>query len=114
MVSDLVARLDGAGIRFVSRLPENYGDRLQEKVLSTVDVSELTAMKKRPGERRRTDRMYTERYAVCDGVRLRLIPQITSHNRGKGDKAVNKARGDFLERLSRFGTVYDCMKDAER
>lgn len=114
MTEDLVRRLDGAGIRFVSRLPANYGDGLQAKVLSTVDESDLVVMEKLPGEEKRTGRRYAERVLECDGIRLRLIPQITDHNRGKGDRAVSKAREDFMSYLGSFRTVYACRKDAEK
>ena len=109
----LIKRLDEAGIRFVSRLPENFGNSLQARILKDVNVSDLVIMEKIPGEEKRTDRAYKEVAVEWEGIALRAIPQITSHNRGKGDRAVQKARDSFSELLESFPRIYDCRKDAE-
>ena len=114
VTSDLVKRLDEAGIRFVSRLPKNYGDGLQNRVLAATEVSDLEPMIKLPSESKRADREYAERFMECDGIGLRLIPQVTSHNKGKGDRAVEKERSDFAAFVATFKDTYDCRRDAER
>jgi len=111
---DLVHRLVDSDIRFVSRLPKNFGNHLQEKALMSIDIDGLKHMEKRPEETKRTDRLYTEVDVEYDGMSLRLIPQVTSHNRGKGNKAVEKERNRFKEHIDSFVTVYSCLKDAQK
>ncbi len=113
VTEDLVRKLNDSDIRFLSRLPKNFGDNLQVKVLAQTDVGSLKHMDKRPEEKNRTDRHYTDMTVECNGMSLRLIPQVTSHNKGKGDKAVERERQSFQKALGAFVTMYNCMKDAQ-
>lgn len=108
----LIRRLDEADIRFISRLPKNFGDNLQRRILKDVDPSSLTKMEKLKGEEKRVDRWYTEIITENDGIGLRAIPQVTSHNMGKGDRALERQREGFKVALESFQRIYACEKDA--
>lgn len=113
VTEQLIRRMNDADIRFVSRLPKNFGKNLQRRILEDVDPDSLKKMVKLKGEEKRVDRWYTETVVENDGITLRAIPQVTSHNRGKGDKALEKQREGFKKELEAFGKLYACEKDAK-
>ena len=112
VTKELVERVNEAGIRFVSRLPRGFDEKLQRKVLRLTETGDLVKMGKLPSEVKRTDRWYVDHPMESCGTTLRLIPQVTDHSRGKGDKALAKVRDSFERFLASFQTEYNCMKDA--
>lgn len=112
VTEELVERMNEAGIRFVSRLPKGFDERLQQKVLRLTEPGDLVKMTKLPSEAKRADRWYVDRPMESCGTMLRLIPQVTEHSKGKGDKALAEARDSFRRLLASFQTEYSCMKDA--
>jgi transposase len=114
MTSPLVSRMISDGTRFLSRCPENFENRMQNRILAAVDPSGMTDMGTAAVGSRSVSRSVIETVTEFKGTRLRAVVVRSSALAGKGDAAVKKEE-EAVDKISEsFDTEYACEKDARK
>ncbi len=109
----LVSTMMEDGVRFLSRCPANFDDKLQSRVLRDMDLGTLEEVPPASGKKGAAERRAAETSVDFNDGRLRAIVVETSTFAGRGDKAVEKAEKAFENALGKFQTEYSCQKDAQ-
>lgn len=108
----LVSSMMADGIRFLSRCPANFADKLQSKVLEEADYDGMIDVPPISKKKDSAKRRVVESPIDFNGECLRALVVETSTFAGKGDKAVEKARASFDTALKKLPKQYSCQKDA--
>lgn len=108
----LINMMVGDGILFLSRCPVNFGDKLLEKTLMSVNPNDLRPIGKISDRKDAAERRILETEVVSDGAKLRAVIVETSTLKGKGEQAVEKQIASFRKALESFEREYSCEKDA--
>lgn len=86
----LINMMADDGILFLSRCPVNFGDKLLEKTLMSVDLNDLRPIGKISDKKDAAFRRILETEVASDGAKLRAVIVETSTLKGKGEQAVEK------------------------
>lgn len=107
---DFLTRLDTDGMRYLSRCPKSYGDKLQERTLARVVESEMVEMGSATESGKGTRRRFVEMWDRVDGLEHRLVVCASDALAYKGDKAVAEHRERLDEYLSKHSGPFDDEK----
>ncbi len=99
-------------IRFLSRCPANFDDKLQSRILRETDCGKMAEVPRASEKKDAAKRRVVEVPVDFSGGKLRALVVETSTFAGKGDKAVKNAKASFDAALAKFPAQYNCQKDA--
>ncbi len=108
----LISMVVDDGILFLSRYLVNYGDRLLEKTLMSIELNDLRPIERISGRKDAAECHIIETEVVSDVIKLRAMTVETSTLKGKCEQAVEKQIASFKKALKNFEREYSCEKGA--
>ena len=112
ITAPLVSRMISDGTKFLSRCPESFEQKMQSRVLMSVDIENMEDIGTVAKGNRAASRKIYETGTEFKGTRLRAIAVKSSSLAGKGDAAVKKEEESVAKMLDAFDREYACEKDA--
>ena len=107
-VNDAILNLSQSGVRFVTKVPFNFNDKLKNRMISSAINGSMDESQYRAG------RKYFQTEEVIDGQRYRAIAYLLPHSEAKAEKLI---RGPLMQKAEKAlkhmkRSVFHCEADA--